>query len=162
MTPWRGFYLSFGSAAAKEHGGVAWNGAASGDPVASTRIIVPVSEQQLPFAIAPDPVPLRMDEHGAVRVGGTRVLLDLVVHAFQEGATAEEIVDRYPTLVLADIYSTIGYYLQHREEVDHYLERRERQGEELRALIEARQGDSQGLRARLLARQRRLPVAAGQ
>jgi uncharacterized protein (DUF433 family) len=103
-----------------------------------------------------------MDEHGAVRVGGTRVLLDLVVHAFQEGATAEEIVDRYPTLTLADIYSAIGYYLQHREEVNHYLEERERQGEELRALIEARQGDSQGLRERLLARQRKLPVAAGQ
>lgn len=121
-----------------------------------------MSEQLPPFAIASDPVPLHMDEHGDVRVGGTRVLLDLVIHAFQEGATAEEIVDRYPTLALADIYSTIGYYLQHRDEVDHFLRERERQGEELRALIEARQGDSQGLRQRLLARQRRLPVASGQ
>src|SRR5215204_2572614 len=41
--------------------------------------------------IGTDPVPLRADEDGAVRVGGTRVTLDSVVTAFREGETAEGI-----------------------------------------------------------------------
>lgn len=55
-------------------------------------------------------LPLEMDAHGVIRVGKTRVTLDTVVAAFDEGATAEEIVQQYPTLLLADVYSVIGYY----------------------------------------------------
>jgi uncharacterized protein (DUF433 family) len=58
------------------------------------------------------PVPLKTDVDGVVRVGNTRVTLDTVVDAFREGATAEEIVSRYPSLLLADVYAVIGYYLQ--------------------------------------------------
>ena len=38
--------------------------------------------------------PLREDAAGAVRVGDSRVLLELVIHAFQDGATPETIVAR--------------------------------------------------------------------
>jgi hypothetical protein len=32
---------------------------------------------------------------------------------FKQGATAEEIVYRYPSLKLADLYAAIGFYLNH-------------------------------------------------
>ena len=51
--------------------------------------------------IAAEPIPLEADGEGVVRVGGTRVTLDTVVAAFNEGATAEEIVYQYPSLDLA-------------------------------------------------------------
>jgi Protein of unknown function (DUF433) len=49
-----------------------------------------------------DEIPLARDSQGAYRVGGTRVTLDLVIRAFNRGATAEEIVQKYDTLHLAD------------------------------------------------------------
>lgn len=103
----------------------------------------------VPFAT--ETVPLQRDKHGTIRVGGTRVTLDTVVHAFQDGAGAEEIVLRFPTLNLTDIYFVIAYYLRHRAEIDAYLEQREREAEEIRREIEAKQ-DTRGIRERLLAR----------
>jgi uncharacterized protein (DUF433 family) len=66
-------------------------------------------------------VPLRTDNQGKIRVGGTRVLLELVIHAFQQGESAEGIIDSYSTLKLADVYAVIAYYLTHRAEVDAYM-----------------------------------------
>lgn len=70
-----------------------------------------------------DHIPLVVDRHGVARVGGTRVTLDTVVGAFKDGATAERIVEQYPTLKLANVYFVIGFYLAHAEYVDKYLER---------------------------------------
>jgi uncharacterized protein (DUF433 family) len=53
-------------------------------------------------------MPLEVDQDGTVRVGKTRVTLDTVIAAFTEGATAEEIVQQYPSLQLADVYHVIG------------------------------------------------------
>jgi uncharacterized protein (DUF433 family) len=94
-----------------------------------------------------------MDEAGVLRVTGTRVSLDSVIYAFDEGATPEEIAQAFPTLDLAAIYSIIGYYLQNRAEVEEYLEQREAQREELKKEIETR-FNPHGLRERLLARKR--------
>lgn len=96
-------------------------------------------------------VPLRIDGSGVVRVGKTRVLIDLVVQAFNEGATAEEIMQMYPSLPLADIYLVIGYYLKHRTDVDAYLQERAERGEEMRKRIQAN-NDMTGIRERLLSR----------
>jgi uncharacterized protein (DUF433 family) len=96
-------------------------------------------------------VPLSADEAGVLRVAGTRVPLDSVIHAFNEGATPEEIAQDFPTLDLAAIYSVISHYLQNRVEVERYLARRAVQREELRNETEAR-FNPQGLRERLLAR----------
>jgi len=98
-----------------------------------------------------DEPPLRDDGSGALRVGSTRVLLELVVHAFQDGATPETIAQRYPTLTLADVYSCITYYLRHREDIEQYLAGREQQAEQTRRRIESQQGDLAGIRSRLLA-----------
>jgi uncharacterized protein (DUF433 family) len=104
------------------------------------------------FTVQVEAPPLREDASGALRVGDSRVLLDLVIRAFQDGATPEAIVQRYDTLALADVYSVIAYYLRHRTEVESYLTQREQQAEEARQLIESQQGDLSEIRARLLAR----------
>jgi uncharacterized protein (DUF433 family) len=104
------------------------------------------------IAIQTEAPPLRLDSSGALRVGESRVLLDLVIQAFQDGATPEAIVQSYPTTTLADVYAVIAYYLRHREEIEAYLEQREKQAEEVWQRIEARQGDIGELRRRLLAR----------
>ena len=75
----------------------------------------------MPLTISSDPAPLVADENGVVRIRGSRVRLDTVIYAFNQGATAEEILQQYPSLALSEIYATIGYYLQHRDSVDAYL-----------------------------------------
>lgn len=102
--------------------------------------------------LQPEAPPLREDAGGALRVGNSRVLLELVIRAFQDGATPEMIVQRYSTLTLPDVYAVIAYYLRHRSEVEEYLARREQQAEEVRRRIESQQGDLSAIRARLLAR----------
>ena len=96
-------------------------------------------------------IPLRTDSAGVIRIGGTRVTLDTVVGASCDGATAEEIVQQYPPLKLADVYHVIGYYLRRTSEVEAYLKARRVDTEALRKQNEAR-FDPQGVRARLLAR----------
>lgn len=102
--------------------------------------------------IQTDVPPLCEDETGALRVGRSRVLLELVIRAFQDGATPEAIVQRYPTTTLSDVYAVIAYYLRHREDVEAYLAEREDLAGEVRRRVEARQGDLGELRQRLLAR----------
>lgn len=104
------------------------------------------------IAIRSETPPLRADESGAIRVGASRVLLEIVIRAFQDGATPEEIALRYPTAALSDIYSVIGYYLHHSSEIDEYLVDRERQAEKVRQEIHQHQGDLAELRQRILAR----------
>ena len=104
------------------------------------------------LTIQSDPVPLRTDEHGVIRVGDSQVLLDIVIREFNNGSDPEGIAHGYPTLALADVYAVIGYYLRHREEVDRYLQRRREEAEQLRKEIEAKQPGRADLRAKLLAR----------
>ncbi len=77
---------------------------------------------------------------------------DTVVLAFNEGATAEEIVYQYPTLNLADVYAVLSYYLRQRDEVEAYLQQRQQVAAEIQQQNETRY-DPHGIRARLLARQ---------
>lgn len=104
------------------------------------------------FAVQVEAPPFREDAAGGLRVGDSRVLLELVIRAFQDGATPEAIVQRYSTLVLPDVYAVIAYYLRHRSEVEGYLAQREQKAEEVRRRIESQQGDLSEIRARLLAR----------
>ena len=101
-----------------------------------------VTDQPLPLAIAAD---------GTVTLGTTRVTLDTVVGAFNDGATAEEIAQQYPTLELADIYAVVAYYLRQRDTVEQYLAARAAQRAQVRTENE-RRFDPVGVRDRLLAR----------
>jgi uncharacterized protein (DUF433 family) len=87
-------------------------------------ITTPITEQ----------IPIRADEYGRLRVGNTRVLLDLVIYSFRLGSTPDRIIEQYPSLSLDDVYLAIGYYLRHRDEVDAYLRQQE---EEAKAFQEA-------------------------
>ena len=84
-----------------------------------------------------DRPPLRVDDGGAVRVGNSRITLDLVVEQYENGMAPEDMVRAYDTLVLADVHAVIAYYLRHRDEVRAYLKRRAEEAEAMRAKIEA-------------------------
>ncbi len=106
------------------------------------------------FTVKTDAPPIREDASGALRVGDSRVLLELVIRAFQDGATPETIVLRYDTLALEDVYAIITYYLRHRDDIEQYLAQREQQAEEMRQQMERQQSDLSEIRARLQARRR--------
>lgn len=97
-------------------------------------------------------VPLQTDKNGVIRVGGTRVPLETVIHAFQRGATPEQIVISFPVLKLADVYTVIAYYLQQRHSVDEYVRQADEEAEQIRAESAANQPDMTAIRNRLLAR----------
>lgn len=103
------------------------------------------------LAAKPESIPLTVSGGGVAYVGGTRVTLDTLVAAHERGASPEEIVTRYTTLELADVYAVITYYLRHPEEVEDYLSRRKARAEEIRAENE-RRFPPEGRRERLLAR----------
>jgi len=103
------------------------------------------------LAFEAKPPPLDTTSDGVIRVAGTRVSLETIVMAFDAGATAEEIVQRYPSLDLADVYAVISYVLGNRSAVDEYLRTRGTAIEALRTEIE-RHLPADGIRARLLAR----------
>lgn len=97
-------------------------------------------------------VPIRIDEHGKIRVGETRVLLELVIHAFNGGETPESIIDSYSTLRLSDVYAVIAYYMAHRAEVDEYVRASDSRAEQIQRDIESGYtNESLALRARLRA-----------
>jgi uncharacterized protein (DUF433 family) len=96
--------------------------------------------------------PLRLDEGGAVRVGKSRISLDLVIEQYENGMMPEDMVRAYDTLGLADVHAVIAYYHRHRDEVRAYLKRRSAEAEALRAKIEAER--PRVAREELLARRR--------
>ncbi len=100
--------------------------------------------------LQPEAPPLREHEGGAVRVGESRVGLDIVVEQYENGMTAEDLVRTYDTLDLADVHAVIAYYLRHRDEVRAYLKRREEEASALRQKIE--EGRPRVSRDELLAR----------
>jgi uncharacterized protein (DUF433 family) len=81
-------------------------------------------------------IPLRTDEHGTIRVSGTRVTLDTVIARYHQGDTPEAIHEGFDVLPLNDIYAVIAYYLAHREELDAYLHRRDEEAARVRREIE--------------------------
>lgn len=95
--------------------------------------------------------PLHEDETGAIRVGNSRVLLETVVRAFQDGASPESIIHRYTTLSLSDVYNTIGYYLRHQDAVEAYLSQREELAEAVQQRLSNIQPDLSSIRTRLLS-----------
>jgi uncharacterized protein (DUF433 family) len=88
-------------------------------------------------ALPTDRTVLRIDAGNVVRVGTTRITLDLLVEQYESGATPEDIVRAYDTLTLADVYSAIGFYLNNREWVAEYLGRRVQEAQSLRERVDS-------------------------
>ena len=108
-------------------------------------------ENHVALKIEAEPVPLVVDADGRLRVSGTRITLETVVTAVGDGATAEEIVQQYPSLRLGDVYAVLTFYIRRRPDVDAYLCQRRRETEAVRGENEKR-FDPRGIRTRLLTR----------
>jgi len=87
-----------------------------------------------PLSVA---LPLREDPPGVFRVGESRVLLELVLRAFNRGESAEGIVRSYRSLALADVYAVISRYLTNPAPFDEYLRRCDEDAEAVRRKLEA-------------------------
>jgi hypothetical protein len=82
-------------------------------------------------------VPLWEDPPGVFRVGRSRVLLELVIRAFQQGQTPEDIVRSYPSLLLADVYAVITRYLANPAPFDAYLRQCDEEAEAVRRKLDS-------------------------
>ena len=95
---------------------------------------------------------LSWDDAGGIRIGSSRVTLDSLLASYHNGSTPEEIAIQYSVLHLEDIYSAIAYYLNHRQEIDNYLEQRNQKSQQLRQQL-TQKHNLVDLRHRLLTRQ---------
>jgi uncharacterized protein (DUF433 family) len=95
--------------------------------------------------------PLIIGDDGTIRVKGSRVALDVIVGQFKQGATAEQILEDFPSLNLRDVYGAIYYYLDHEEEVENYMKEQKDAAAETRGFIEDKSG-GEALRERIRAR----------
>ena len=103
------------------------------------------------LVIRTEPI-LRQDEKGAIRIGNSRVTIDVVLGDYYAGESPQTIAEHYPAVSLADIHETIAYALRHPETVQEYLQQRKEEAEHLRQTIESRQPPNAELKAKLLAR----------
>ena len=104
-------------------------------------------------------LPLRLTEDGTIRIADSRVSLDSVVHHYKLGASAEQIVHKFPGLELADVYAAIAYYLKNEAAIEEYLQQQEAKGDAIQQQIESdpqMQKRTAELRARLLTRKAKL------
>jgi uncharacterized protein (DUF433 family) len=60
---------------------------------------------------------------GQPRIDGTRIRVSDIVARRRDGLTPEQIVseDCYPSLSLAQVYSALAYYEDHRDEIEGYF-----------------------------------------
>lgn len=100
-------------------------------------------------------VPFTVWEDGSIRITGSRVTLDAIVSQFKLGATAEQIREDFPSLKLQDIYGALYYYLNHREEIEEYLQKRQDAAAETRRFIESKQDHTELIEQLRLRRQQR-------
>jgi uncharacterized protein (DUF433 family) len=103
--------------------------------------------------VVTETVPLVQGTDGVIRVRETRITLDTVLAAFQDGATAEEIVQQYPSISLADVYQVIGYSLRHSSELEGYFAARREAARKTKERNETTWQPAR-IRDRLLARHR--------
>lgn len=76
-------------------------------------------------------LPFRLTDEGTIRIAESRVSLESVIYHYKLGASAEQIVQKFPALDLADVYAAITYYLNHEATVEEYLRQQEAKGDEI-------------------------------
>jgi uncharacterized protein (DUF433 family) len=104
-----------------------------------------------------EPAPIHINSEGTAYVTNSRVTLETIVFAFQNGDSAEQIADSYDVVSLADIYAVIAYYLNHQDEVDTYIKERQKQAQSLFETLNTQHPHINELRNKLLrAKQERL------
>ncbi|MGO9256873.1 MAG: DUF433 domain-containing protein [Bryobacteraceae bacterium] len=72
---------------------------------------------------------------GGYYIAGTRISIDSIVHAFQDGESPEGILRSFPMAgPLVRIYGAITFYLENKDEVEAYLKDQERLWSEVEAM----------------------------
>ena len=72
--------------------------------------------------------------NGGYYLAGTRIGLDVVVHEFRDGRSADAIFEAYPSIgSLAKVYGAITFILEHPKEIEAYLEGQDGRYEEFKA-----------------------------
>lgn len=62
-------------------------------------------------------------EPNDIRVKGHRIGIQSILRKYLAGQPVEEIARQYDTLRSVDIYATVTYYLENKDQVDAYLQR---------------------------------------
>ncbi|MGV0023839.1 DUF433 domain-containing protein [Phormidesmis priestleyi] len=71
---------------------------------------------------------------GKPRISGHRIKVeDIVIWHERMGMSPDEIVDRYPTLTLSDVYAALAYYHDHLEEIRQQIREDETFSSEMKA-----------------------------
>lgn len=60
---------------------------------------------------------------GAPRIDGTRISVSHVVLLTESGRSPDQIAVSYPQLSLSQIHAALGYYFDHKEQVDELIRR---------------------------------------
>ncbi len=103
------------------------------------------------LSIVEMPVPLREEPAGTYRIGTSRVTLDVMMSAYKNGRSPEQIVEDFDALKLTDVYLVIAYYHQNKEAVEAYLKEGEEQATVLQVKFE-KMFPKNGLREKLVQR----------
>ncbi len=73
---------------------------------------------------------------GKPHIAGHRIRVqDIVVWHEQMGRSPDEIVSRYPSITLADVYAALAYYHDHFQEIRQQIQQSEQRVQELQAKI---------------------------
>lgn len=130
-------------------------GVASLSIISYSSVILVYRDEHMQATTITQSIPLQQDADGAWRISGTRIPVDTVIKAYMNGENAEDIIESFDTLRLADIYAILGYYLDQPAEMMAYLQRRDEEAAQIRRRVET-EFPPDGLRQRLLTRRRRM------
>jgi len=59
---------------------------------------------------------------GKAVIKGTRIPVASIVNHYRSGMSIEEILDGYPNITPAQLFDTLSYYFDNKEEIDKELE----------------------------------------
>jgi uncharacterized protein (DUF433 family) len=116
----------------------------------------------MPLAIHQDPVPLRVDEEGTIRVGNTRITLDVLLSDYRRGMTPNQIVEQLDSLTVDDVHGALAHYHRHKDELDAYLKDRAEDPASRQREIEDTQPTFDQIKSRILARTTGTDASAAQ
>lgn len=87
-----------------------------------------------------EPIPLAADEHGTIRVAGTRVTLESVIEHYQACYCTKQVAAQFDVLHPRHVYLVVGFYLRHYKVVRDYMERQKQVADALQERITRQQG----------------------
>ena len=107
----------------------------------------------------PESVPLVQWENGTVRVRGSRVTLDTIVHRMEVGDSVKRIHRGFPTVSVKQIKEILAWYFDNKAEVDEYIQQLEAEAERIFQWFESQPGYKRVSREELLRRKAQLTKA---